>query len=75
MFARRPLSSFQGRQYSGWVCDNITFRWVCLSTCVAESREDIHDILRTMVGCLEDSGDICKAAVEGVSRLAEQGMC
>ena len=73
MFARHPLSSFRGQQCR--VCVSITFRLVCLSTFVGESREDIQDILRAIVECLEDSDShVRKAAIEGISNLAEQGM-
>jgi len=74
MFAGQSSRSFQGSLRGVRV--SITFLWVCLNTFVAEFREDIRIVIPTILECVNDSrSDVRMAAIDGVSRLAAQGMC
>jgi len=73
VFARQPWNSFQGWQSR--VRFSITFLWVCSSAFIAEFREDIREIIRTIAGRLNDSdSDIRNAVLELLLKLAEMGM-
>jgi len=61
------------------MCYSITFRWVrwwvCSSMFVAKFREDVPITIFAIMECLKDSyPDVRKAAIEGISSLAAQGM-
>jgi len=74
IFARQPLSSFQGWQRR--VRISIAFQLGCSSRFVAEFREDVRIAIPAIVESMKDSGpDVRKAIIKEVSGLAAQGMC
>ena len=74
MFARKPSSSFQGWQRR--VCVSTAFRWVCSSMFLAEFRKDVQTSIPAIAEGVKDSNsEVRAAAIEGLSRLAAQGMC
>ena len=43
---------------------------------IAEFQEDVRIAIPTIAECLKDSeSDVLKAAIEGLSMLAAQGLC
>jgi len=58
------------------MCVSITLWWVCSSMFIAEFREDVRITIPAIVEGLNVSDWYVRlAAIEGVSRLAVQGMC
>jgi len=74
MFVLQPSREFQGWQRR--VCVSITFRCVYSSTFVVNFQEDVRIAIPAIVeGVKGRLSYVRKAAIKGVSRLAEQGMC
>jgi len=74
MFAQRSSSSFQGWQRKVFV--SIACQWVCSCMSVAEFQGDVLTSIPAIAERLKDfNSDVCKAAIELLSRLEAQGTC